>query len=197
MDDAMMSDSDVLHTLKELGAIHNGHFVLTSGRHSDTYVQCARILENPEVTTRLAKVAAARLSGLEVDLVASPAVGGIIFGFAVAQTLGVDFIFSEREAGKMTFRRGFSVPEGSRVLIVEDVITTGGSVKEVSDLVREANGVPVGVVSLIDRGGEKLFGEPSYPILQLDIDSWEPDSCVLCAKGEPVVSPGSRRISSK
>lgn len=197
MDNAMMSDSEVLQTLKDLGAIHSGHFVLTSGRHSDTYVQCARILENPEVTTRLAKVAAARLSGVDVDIVASPAVGGIIFGFAVAQTLGVDFIFSEREGGKMTFRRGFSVPEGAKVLIVEDVITTGGSVKEVSNLVRQANGVPIGVVSLIDRGGEKLFGEPSYPLLQLDIDSWDPDSCLLCGRGEPVLSPGSRRISSK
>lgn len=197
MEETMMSDSEVLQTLKELGAIHNGHFVLTSGRHSDTYVQCARILENPEVTVRLAKTAVGRLSGLEVDIVASPAVGGIIFGFAVAQTLGVDFIFSERESGKMTFRRGFSVPEGARVLIVEDVITTGGSVKEVSDLVRQANGVPVGVVSLIDRGGTKLFEEPIHPLLRLDIDSWDPDSCVLCRRGEPVVSPGSRRISSK
>ena len=97
----------------------------------------------------------------------------------------------------MTFRRGFSVPERARVLVVEDVITTGGSVKEVSDLVREANGVPVGVVSLIDRGGEKLFEEPSYPILQLNIDSWEPDSCALCRRDVPIVSPGSRRISSK
>jgi len=194
MEEASISEQDVETTLRELGAIHSGHFVLTSGRHSDTYVQCARILENPGVTMRLARKATSMITDLEVDLVASPAVGGIIFGFAVAQTLDVNFIFSEREAGKMTFRRSFQVSEGSRVLIVEDVITTGGSVREVADIVRDSGGIPVGVVSLIDRGGSKSFDEPLYPVLRLDIESWEPDSCILCAAGVPVVSPGSRRI---
>jgi len=170
--------------------------VLTSGRHSDTYVQCARILENPALTTRLAKSAVARLpEGLEVDVVAAPAVGGIIMGFAVAQALGVKFIFSEREAGSMVFRRSFKIEPGQRVLVVEDVVTTGGSVGEVIDLVTASGGEVVGVVSLIDRGGAKAFTADFWPLLQLEVESWDAASCGLCASGVPVYSPGSRRLS--
>jgi orotate phosphoribosyltransferase len=190
-----LSDADVLSALKDADAIRTGHFVLTSGRHSDTYVQCARILEDPALSTRLAREAVARLpKGLEVDLVAAPAVGGLIIGFAVAQALGVRFIFSEREGGAMTFRRSFSVPEGAKVLVVEDVVTTGGSVGEVIDLVRAAGGQVVGVVSLIDRGGEKAFDAEFWPLLQLEVESWEPACCDLCATGVPIYSPGSRRL---
>ncbi len=133
-----MTDVDVFEALKDASAILSGHFVLTSGRHSDTYVQCARILEDPALTTRLAEELAARIGGRRVDLVAAPAVGGIIIGFAVAQALGVKFIFSERESGKMQFRRSFQIPAKAHVLVVEDVVTTGGSVAEVASLVREA-----------------------------------------------------------
>ncbi|TLM93659.1 MAG: orotate phosphoribosyltransferase, partial [Actinobacteria bacterium] len=130
-----------------------------------------------------------------IDLVAAPAVGGLIIGFAVAQALGVKFIFSEREGGAMTFRRSFEVPSGARVLVVEDVVTTGGSVKEVVDLVESAGGEVVGVVSLIDRGGDKAFTGAFWPLLTLEVESWEPDSCALCAAGVPIYSPGSRRLS--
>ncbi len=151
-----MSDDQILAALTEADAIRSGHFVLTSGRHSGTYVQCARFLEDPALTTRLAETAVGRLpAGLDVDLVAAPAVGGLIIGFAVAQALGVKFIFSERENGSMVFRRAFEVPSGARVLVVEDVVTTGGSVAEVIDLVRAAGGSVVGVVSIIDRGGRE------------------------------------------
>jgi orotate phosphoribosyltransferase len=151
-------------------------------------------LEDPGLTTRLAEAMAERVSVNGVDLVAAPAVGGIIIGFAVAQALDVRFIFSEREHGVMTFRRGFSVPAGARVLVVEDVVTTGGSVTEVIELVRGAGGVPVAVTSIIDRGGPKAFDVPLYPLLRLEVDSWEPASCALCASGVPLYSPGSRRL---
>ncbi|MDI6713320.1 MAG: orotate phosphoribosyltransferase [Anaerosomatales bacterium] len=189
-----MSEAEVLEALKRADAVLSGHFQLTSGRHSDTYVQCARVLEAPALTTRLARAMAERVSANGVDLVAAPAVGGIIIGFAVAQALGVKFIFSEREQGVMRFRRGFTVPAGARVLVVEDVVTTGGSVAEVIALVREAGGEPVAVTSIIDRGGPKAFDVPLHPLLRLEVDSWEPDSCALCASGVPLYSPGSRRL---
>jgi orotate phosphoribosyltransferase len=190
-----LTDEQIMDALRESHAVLSGHFVLTSGRHSDTYIQCARILENPQLTTTLAKTAVERLPDVEVDVVAAPAVGGIIIGFAVAQALGVDFIFSEREAGEVVFRRSFEIEPGSRVLIVEDVVTTGGSVAEVIDLVRSAGGVVAGVVSLIDRSAEKKFDAPYWPLLRLEVESWDPASCSLCARDVPVYSPGSRRLS--
>ncbi len=191
----LMTEDEMVQALKDSNAIRSGHFVLTSGRHSDTYVQCARVLEDPALTTRLAETAVRRLpAGLNVDLVAAPAVGGIIFGFAAAQALGVKFIFSEREQGAMVFRRAFDVPHGANVLVVEDVVTTGGSVKEVIELVEGAGAKVVGVVSMIDRGGNKAFDAEFWPLLQLKVESWPADSCSLCADGVPVYSPGSRRI---
>ncbi len=191
-----MTDAQILEAFRRSEAIKEGHFVLTSGRHSDTYVQCARVLEDPSLTTRLAQTAVDRMpEGLAVDLVAAPAVGGLIIGFAVAQALGVKFIFSEREGGAMVLRRSFDVPSGSRVLVVEDVVTTGGSVAELADLVRERGGEVVAVVSLIDRGGPKAFGDRFLPLLRLEVDSWDPASCGLCAAGVPVYSPGSRRLA--
>lgn len=191
-----MTDEQILEALKEADALRTGHFVLTSGRHSDSYVQCARILEDPALTTRLARTAVERLpEGLEIDLVAAPAVGGLIIGFAVAQALGVKFIFSEREQGVMTFRRSFEVPEGARVLVAEDVVTTGGSVQEVVELCEQAGAEVVGVISLIDRGGNKKFDDDFWPLLRLEVESWEPDDCELCRSGVPVYSPGSRRLS--
>ncbi len=192
-----MTERDVLAALEDADAVLTGHFVLTSGRHSDTYVQCARVLEDPGLTTRLAEAAVASLPpGIGVDVVAAPAVGGLIIGFAVAQALGVRFIFSEREGGVMVFRRGFRVPRGARVLVVEDVVTTGGSVAEVIGLVEDAGAEVAGVVSLIDRGGKKRFTAPFMPLLRLEVESWEPESCALCAAGVEVYSPGSRRLST-
>ena len=189
-----LTENEVLAALKDAGAILHGHFQLTSGRHSDTYVQCARVLEDPALTTRLGVAMAESVSDRGVDLVASPAVGGIIIGFAVAQALGVRFIFSERQQGTMTFRRGFSVAPGERVLVVEDVVTTGGSVAEVIDLVRAAGGEVVAVSSIIDRGGEKAFDAEFLPLLQLEVESMEPLACPQCAAGVPIDSPGSRRL---
>ena len=190
-----MTDEEVLGSLEEARAILTGHFRLTSGRHSDRYVQCARVLEDPALVTRLAHAIVERLGERRVDLVAAPAVGGIIIGFAVAQALGVKFIFSEREGGAMTFRRGFDVPAGARVLVIEDVVTTGGSVAEVVELVRAAGGVPVAVASLIDRGGPKAFDVELFPLLRLQVESWEPAECGLCAAEVPLYAPGSRALA--
>lgn len=190
-----MTEAEVLAALEEAHAVLTGHFRLTSGRHSDRYVQCARVLEDPALVTRLAQAIAHRLGERRIDLVAAPAVGGIVIGFAVAQALGVKFIFSERENGVMTFRRGFEVPAGARVLVVEDVVTTGGSVAEVIALVEAAGGVPVAVASLIDRGGPKSFDVEPLPLLRLKVESWEPDSCGLCASGVSLYAPGSRALS--
>ncbi len=195
-----MGDREVLDALQSTGAVLEGHFVLTSGRHSDRYVQCARVFEDPALTTRLAEEVTQRIreriGERPFDLVAAPAVGGIIFGFAVAQALGVNFIFSERENDRMTFRRSFGVPAGARVLVVEDVVTTGESVAEVVRLVEGAEGTVPLVVSLIDRGGPKAFDVDLLPLLQLKVESWMPEECGLCASGMPVTSPGSRRIST-
>ncbi len=190
-----MNDDDILQILKDTQAIRSGHFVLTSGRHSDTYIQCARVLENPKLTCDLANEAVSRLpKDMKVDLVASPAVGGILFGFAVALSLGVEMIFSERKDGQMVFRRSFEVPAGANVLVAEDVVTTGSSVKEVCDLVEDAGGNVVGVVSLIDRKTDRLFSQPFYPLLALPTPSWTQDECELCAKGIEVHSLGSRKL---
>lgn len=190
-----LGEHDVLSALKEAGAILSGHFQLTSGRHSDTYVQCARVLEDPALTTRLGEAMAEAVADREIDLVAAPAVGGIIIGFAAAQALGVKFIFSERQEGTMTFRRSFHVPSGARVLVVEDVVTTGGSVAEVIDLVQAAGGEVAAVTSIIDRGGEKEFDAEFLPLLKLEVESMEPHECPLCASGTPIDSPGSRRLA--
>lgn len=193
--DGRMDDEQILSALKDTQAIRSGHFVLTSGRHSDTYIQCARVLENAPLTNRLAAETVARLpEDLHIDLVASPAVGGIIFGFAIASALGADFIFSERENGSMTFRRSFEIPPGADVLVAEDVVTTGGSVKEVCDLVKQAGGTVVGVVSLIDRMTDRRFSDPFYPLLSLPTASWSAEECQLCRDGVEIYSPGSRRI---
>ncbi|MCL2746460.1 MAG: orotate phosphoribosyltransferase, partial [Coriobacteriia bacterium] len=140
-----MNDKEILDVLTDSGAIRTGHFQLTSGLHSDTYVQCARVLEYPALTTDLAREMAARLpDDLNPNLVIAPAVGGIIIGFAVAQALNVRFIFSERQEGVMVLRRAFHIPADARVLIVEDVVTTGGSVQEVVDIVESAGATVVG-----------------------------------------------------
>jgi len=189
-----ITEEGVLEVLIDAGAILHGHFQLTSGLHSDTYVQCARVLEDPALTTRLAEAMAALVADERIDVVAAPAVGGIIIGFAVAQALGVRFIFSERQNGEMVFRRGFSIEPGERVLVVEDVVTTGGSVAEVVALVQAAGGEVAAVTSIIDRGGEKAFSERYLPLLRLEVESVEPSVCAQCAAGTPVDSPGSRRL---
>lgn len=192
-----LSREELIAIFEETEAIQHGHFVLTSGRHSDTYVQCARVMESPRLTVQLAAQALKKVptSVLEsVDIVVSPAVGGITFGFAVGYVLGKKFVFAERKEGAMQLRRSFQVAPGERVLIAEDVVTTGGSVKEVEDLVCAAGGEVVGVVSLIDRKTDKKFLAPYWGLLEFPAQSWDPANCELCAAGSSPQSLGSRNL---
>lgn len=193
-----MNKEEIIEVLEKTGAVKHGHFKLTSGRHSDTYIQCARIQEFPVLNNQLAEEAIKNLpEGMEIDLVAAPAVGGIVFGYAVAAALEKRFIWSERVDGAMTLRRNFHVNEGEKVLICEDVVTTGGSVKELIDLIIENGGIVVGVISMINRGGALKFDNDYYPLIDLPTPSWDPEQCSLCKNGEVIDSPGSRYIGPK
>lgn len=181
--------------LTRLGALKQGHFRLTSGLHSDRYMQCAALFQFPKESEQLCAALAEKFAGQKIDLVAGPALGGIIMAYEVARALGVPNIFSEREDGKMTFRRGFRVEAGQKVLVVEDVVTTGGSVKEVIGLVRAAGGEVVGVGSVVDRSGGKAdFGVPFHALMKLEATNWKEEDCPLCKEGMPIVKPGSRKV---
>jgi len=188
-----MNTQEILDIFKQTGVMLEGHFQLTSGRHSNWYMQCAKLFQYPEIAERFAKELAAKFSG--VDLVAGPAVGGIILAYEVSRQLKVPNIFAERENGVMTFRRGFTVPQGARVLVVEDVVTTGGSVKEVIELVRSLGGEPVGIGSIVDRSsGAVDFGMPFHAVLSMEVVSYPPEDCPLCKQGSVAVKPGSREL---
>lgn len=188
----MLSQERTLEIFKEAEALLEGHFLLTSGKHSGQYIQCAQVLKYPKFTEELAREIARRFTG-EVDVVIGPAMGGIIVAYEVARALGVPAIFTERQQGEMTLRRSFSIKPGEKALVVEDVITTGGSVREVIEVVQEAGGEVAGVGVLVDRsGGQVDFGVPLESLLQLNITTYEPDNCVLCQGGSTPVKPGSR-----
>ncbi|HHV35152.1 MAG TPA: orotate phosphoribosyltransferase [Syntrophomonadaceae bacterium] len=188
-----MTEQELIKLFIERSALLEGHFRLTSGLHSNRYIQCAQVLQYPDLSAMLGEKLAAPFSEQDVDLVVGPAIGGIIVAQEVGRALGVKAIFSERKEGKMTLRRGFEIKRGERVVVVEDVVTTGGSTKEVIDLVKEYDGVVVGVASLVDRhSGDLDFGVPFYPLLKLDIETYSPDGCPLCQKGLSIVKPGSR-----
>ncbi len=193
----MLSKSEILKIFKESGVLKRGHFILASGRHASQYMQMAQATQDAKITELLCQDLAERFKGEEIDLVVSPAVGGLIVGYEMSRILGTRNLFTERENGEMFLRRGFSIKEGERVLVVEDVVTTGGSVKEVIKVVEEAGGVVVGVAVLVDRSNGKIdFGYPFAALLSLEIISYEPDECPLCLEGElPAVKPGgSKRL---
>ncbi|MDR1482016.1 MAG: orotate phosphoribosyltransferase [Synergistaceae bacterium] len=186
-------DKKAADILERLKVLRTGHFSLTSGLHSDRYMQCAKLFENPLESEELCSDLSKRFS--DIDLVAGPAVGGIIMAYEVARALGVRNIFAEREGGKMTLRREFSVSQGERVLIVEDVVTTGGSVKEVIDLLRESGAEIAGVGAIVDRsGGRVSFGVPFHALITTDVSSWKEEECPLCRDGVPLSKPGSRAV---
>lgn len=173
-----------------------GHFRLSSGRHSDTFVQKFRVLERPRLAQSFGEALAEQFDG-DFDVVASPAVGAIVLGFATALAGDARAIFAERIEGQMRFRRGFEVRRHERTLVVEDVITTGGSAKEVVDLVRKSGGEPIGVGALIDRADPEVpprLGARLKALIKLDIPSWDPHRCPLCEANEPLTDPGSRRL---
>jgi orotate phosphoribosyltransferase len=196
-----MTEAEIAALFRKLDVLQTGHFKLSSGAHSDTYLQCALALQEPRVALRLGQELAGRVAerhGSEgVDVVASPALGGVLAGFAVAAALGRRFVFAERRDGTFTFRRGQEITPGERVLIVEDVITTGGSALEVGALVAAAGGHVVAIASIVDRSGGLPAGRRPDPaplsLLQVAPGTWEPARCPLCADGDPLTSPGSRQ----
>lgn len=182
----------VMQVFRETGAYLKGHFRLTSGLHSSEYLQCALVLQHPALAERFGRELAAQLPAC--DVVVSPAIGGLIIGHEVARAKGVRFLFTERDAaGKMTLRRGFSVHPGETALVIEDVITTGGSTREVREVVEAAGARVLAAGSLIDRsGGQADVGVPRVALATLAVSTHDPDQCPLCAQGIPVVKPGSR-----
>lgn len=193
-----MNDSTdtTLSAFRETGAYLSGHFRLTSGLHSPEYLQCAKVLQYPEHASRFGQQIREALPSLEIDVVCAPAMGGLIIGHEVARAFGVRFIFTERDGeGNMTLRRGFVINPGERVLIVEDVITTGGSTREVVELLNAGGAKVLAAASIIDRSaGRADVGVPRVALATLQVTAWEPDVCPLCAEGQPVVKPGSRPV---
>lgn len=192
----MLNEKRVIEILEESKVLLKGHFLLTSGRHSNEYMQCAQILQYPEFTEELAKGLAEEFKEDKIDMVIGPAMGGVIIAYEMARQLKVKNLFAERENGKMILRRGFTIPEGTRVLIAEDVITTGGSVVEVAEVVREQGGEVVGVAVLVDRSNGAInFGTKLRAALTTEVKSYEAQECPLCKEGKiDLVKPGSRTI---
>lgn len=193
----IIKTEEVMKKFEQAGAIQKGHFKLTSGVHSDTYIQCAQVMQHPEFMHNLCSELGKKFRGDDIDVIVGPAIGGIIMAHVMARVLGpwVRAIFTERENGKMTLRRSFEIIQGEKVLVVEDVTTTGSSVREVMDIVKSREGKVVGVGVLIDRSGGKVdFGIKTEKLLTVDIKTYLPEECPLCKKGIPAVKPGSREL---
>ncbi|MCX7895486.1 MAG: orotate phosphoribosyltransferase [Thermoanaerobaculum sp.] len=184
-----------LDDMRAVGAYLSGHFLLSSGLHSPNYLQCALYLASPAAAEAAGRQLAARLRGHAPNLVVAPALGGIVIGHEVARALGVRFFFTERWEGVMTLRRGFAVPPNARVLVVEDVVTTGGSTREVMAVVEGQGGIVVGVGAIVNRSGqENPFAPlPFAALLEVQIPTYPPETCPLCQQGLPLEKPGSRR----
>jgi orotate phosphoribosyltransferase len=188
-----MTENEILDIFRKHSAVLEGHFILSSGLHSNRYIQCALVLQHPEVAAQLCAELAAKLRHVKATVVAAPALGGVIVSHEVARALGVRALFTERQEGAMTLRRGFSLEVGEPTLVVEDVITTGLSTRETIAAVEQAGGKVVGVGSLIDRsGGAVDFGLPKASLVNLAVENYKPGECPLCRSGIPAVKPGSR-----
>ena len=191
-----MRAEEVINEFKKTDALLEGHFQLSSGLHSTVYFQCARVLQYPTKAELFGRAIAEQFVGQGIELVASPAIGGIVIGHEVARALGARFVWTEREAGQMTLRRGFTISGGERTLVVEDVITTGGSTLETIESLRRAEANVIGAASIIDRsGGEASVGVPRIALASIKVLSVDPADCDACKLGEPVVKPGSRKVS--
>lgn len=188
---------DVDGLLRESGALLTAHYRLSSGLHSRNYVQCALLLEQPERAKALGRELASRVEPLAPTRVVAPAMGGVIIGFTVADALGVPFVFTERKDGAMTLRRGFSLSPAERILIVEDVVTTGKSTRETADVITDLGAVVVGYASILNRSGRRSpFDAPYEALLALDLETWPEGECPLCAGGVPLETPGSRFLQT-
>ena len=189
-----MNKKDVLKIFESHGALLTGHFKLSSGLHSEKYLQCALVLQHPDVAQILSKGLAGKFSKNKVDVVVGPALGGVTLAYEVARAIGVRGLFTERQEGKMVLRRGFSISKGEKALVVEDVVTTGGSTKEVLGLIKSLGADVVGVGSVIDRSSEKIdFGVPFESLAKVSVETFEEKDCPLCKKQVPITKPGSRK----
>ncbi|HEV8188088.1 MAG TPA: orotate phosphoribosyltransferase [Pyrinomonadaceae bacterium] len=189
-----MNAEQVIDQFRTTGALLEGHFQLSSGLHSTVYLQCALVLQFPEKAEAFGRAIAEKFEGQGIELVASPAIGGIVIGHEVARALGARFVWTEREAGQMTLRRGFSVSPGEKTLVVEDVVTTGGSTRDTIDALANAGADVVAAASIIDRSaGSADVGVPLTALASLKVLSVEAAVCDACKLGEPVVKPGSRK----
>jgi orotate phosphoribosyltransferase len=186
--------AEVIERFKRTGALLEGHFILTSGLHSPNYLQCALVLQYPQEAEAFARAIAAQFQTQRIALVAAPAIGGIVIGYEVARQLNARFIWTEREAGEMALRRGFTVRPGETALVLEDVITTGGSTRETIQALQKAGARVVGAASIIDRSAGRVdVGVQRIALATLDVPSVAPAACPACARGEQAVKPGSRK----
>jgi orotate phosphoribosyltransferase len=186
---------EVIERFKRTGALLEGHFILSSGLHSASYLQCALVLQHPAEAESFGRALAAEFQGQRIETVASPAIGGLVIGYEVARALNAKFIWTERDAeGRMTLRRGFTIRPGESVLVVEDVITTGGSTRETIEALTRGGARVVGAASIIDRSaGRADVGVPRTALATLEVPSVAPTACAACARGEQAVKPGSRK----
>ena len=188
-----MQREQLMDLLTASGVLQEGHFLLSSGLHSDRYLQCAQILQHPERAEKLGREIAEKFSGEKIDLIVGPAMGGIILAYEVARSAGCRGIFTERKDGEMQLRRGFGIEPGERVLLVEDVVTTGKSAREVLQVVEKEGGKVVGISSIVDRSPADLeLGVPYRPLLRVEVEVYGPEDCPLCRDGIPLKKPGSR-----
>ena len=189
-----MNSDEILQHFKDTNALLEGHFILSSGLHSPNYLQCALALQYPFDAAKFGKAIAEHFADANIETVASPAIGGLVIGYAVAQALNVRFIWTERQDGIMTLRRGFSIKENERILVVEDVITTGGSTRECITALEKHGARIVGAASIIDRSnGTADVGVPRIELVRLDVPSYKPEHCPMCARGDVAYKPGSRK----
>lgn len=199
-----MTRDELLDLYRHSGALLEGHFRLTSGLHSSGYLQCALVLQHPPQAETLGRAIADRVRDLRATVVLSPALGGVVIGQEVGRALGVRAIFAERQDGRLALRRGFTLDGTDRVLVVEDVMTTGGSTRETIEVAKAAGGLVVGTASIVDRSpstgsgqaGSLHFDVPFVTLLRIDLPTYEPETCPLCAQGLPVVKPGSRVVTA-
>jgi orotate phosphoribosyltransferase len=192
-----MTRDELLELYRRSGALLDGHFRLTSGLHSPGYLQCALVLQHPQHAEALGRAIGDRVRDLRPTVVLSPALGGIVIGHEVGRALGVRAIFAERVDGALALRRGFTLTDGDRVLVVEDVMTTGGSTRETIEAAKAAGGQVVGTASIVNRGGAAIrFDVPYVSLLEIALPTYEQEQCPLCAEGRPVVKPGSRVVTA-
>lgn len=188
-----MTDTEVLDLFRQSGALLEGHFKLSSGLHSDRYLQSALVLQHPDFAEQLGRALASRLEHLQPTVILSPALGGIVIGQEVGRAMQIRAIFAERQDGKLTLRRGFALAPSDRVVVVEDVITTGLSTRETSEAAEATGARVMGAGAIVDRGADPArLNIPLQALVRMEVAAYQPDNCPLCAAGSPVVKPGSR-----